>query len=426
MADEFEEILSLRGAELEKTVKKIFSGLERETPTTMALEKALAELFRNNASVVSAVASRLRKDMEGKKGGIPPIVTILAPETMTRELAKSGFTPMPGSEAARDPWHTPLERDERPEDNVPPGFLRCPFKDIAKYCHRPFRGQQDGGAFTYELVPAFSLLAVEKTLQEFGRLYRQETPLIFSPWSRRAVYIQYLNGFVPQKDTKPDLLLHENELENILLPGYTLFWNGLLTRGEDGPRQGSSPDGNRTFYTATYEDGIDASTFILPVNIHNQPPDLLNISREPDRIRVESPVACGNIYYKLVINPFRADNLPEGMEWFANSCDAEIVTSLQRPRTVGEIKRLLNALRQSGFSAEYKDIAGEVPSLTRYDKRRAYPVNLNERLLAAGKTRPRVNIAFGGGPLFLEDYAEYILNFLEKRYPEYEWKGVPA
>lgn len=426
MAGEFEDIVQQQGRQLKNTVRQIFSALE-PTPLGLALENSLLELFRHNASVVEQIAARLEKEEDmASRPAMPTIITTLAPQAMEQELAKAGLYPMPGAEYAQSPQAAfgSLTEDEGAKPGRQLAFLRASLRELEKYCYKPYRGQQNGVPFRYRLKPAFAWKGVENTLWLLAQLYKVETPLLFSPWARRAVLIEYLDGFTPANDQPVDLRLAENELEDILLTDSVLYWNGQLETCESGNVPSSAPDGDRDCYTTEYDDGIDDNTYVLPVVLDRQLLDRMHVKRQPGKIRIESPASCGTDYYKIILAKPRSDKLPEGLELFSNACDFAILNEEQRPRSIGQINRLLFALKQGAFMGSYAQDPAGAP-LQRYNTDQAYPLHHAEKLFAARKDRIQIYIAFEGPDLFLADYANYALNFLQQRYPEYTWIGVP-
>jgi len=105
----------------------------------------------------------------------------------------------------------------------------------------------------------------------------------------------------------------------------------------------------------------------------------------------------------------------------------------ERLRTQGDVERVLHALclPEHGFSCKFDGVSSVAKKdkdvLRRYFREAAYGISeLSSEQALYGKRRGLsfCYVAFSGEAKFLNDYAEYVLSFLEHRYPDFQWVGV--
>ena len=282
-----------------------------------------------------------------------------------------------------------------------PFFLRVPYEDFVAYLSKDFQG--DG--FTYQLKPNYQLVEAEHKIFRLSQIYKVPCQ-IFSPYARRAVDIR-ISGKSKEDFTRlADLnfKLAENNLQGKLLLNEKFYWNVKI---KSCVEQWQHKVGD--LYEYGYTDGVDDETYIVP-----------NIDANFDE-NLEAVRADGQIILKT------PREFPEGKCTFIkilplkNKIDSKIF-SKPRLRTAGDINFVLKCLSRENYSCHFVKFGGNA-NVQRYGGEHKYFTSADEDLLRAKRNLPTCTIKFSGEKIFLTDYANYVLNFLEERYPEFNWNG---
>lgn len=282
-----------------------------------------------------------------------------------------------------------------------PFFLRVSYEDFFTYLNKDYQG--DG--FTYQLKPNYQFVEVEHKLFRLSQIYNVPCK-IFSPYARRAVDIRIVGKSKEDFTRLADLnfKLAENNLQGKLLMNENLYWN---VKVKSCVEQWQHKVGD--LYEYGYTDGVDAATYIVPNSD-------ANFDDELEFVRADGQII-----------------LKTSREFPVGDCDLIKILPLKskinskifskpRLRTSGDINFVLKCLMRENYSCRFGKFGGNA-QIKRYDGEHKYFTSADENLLRAKRQLPTCTVKFSGDKLFLTDYANYVLNFLEERYPEFNWAG---
>lgn len=339
-------------------------------------------------------------------------------------------------------------------------FLDCSYAEANALCADefdtvfPYQGyiKMDGERmpFHYRLVRNLRYIERERQLWGMAHLYHIARPAIFSPYARRAVKIQ-----IPQEEREIADHLREypqdaapfcfadNGLEDKILCDRHLLWNVIPEKKELPPYGGLESD--ERSYFAPYGDqeiyryefsNVKENEFICPAHEDRAAVIAAEKDRENGRIILITKCRLQSECMSMRILPLAEDVAKHcegaGKVAFANR-DAcrEHSFPKERLRTQGDIERVLYALSMPDFSCSFAEVSSTVKTypnvIVRYSNELRYgDADILREQLLYGKTRrlPYCYLRFSGESKFLNDYAEYVLSFLEYRYPDVQWVGV--
>ena len=416
MKEEFRKIVSRELADGRETLKKIFQrqGGGEELPP--ALWESLEAVYEHTLSVVGRIADRLDEEAAGTRGPLPSIVTVLAPAEKVKELNRLGFYEIPDIGLGRGPALPDAG------GRGPVGFLKVPYEKLEEYLGRTYTGSVGGQERRYTLWPEFHAVEAETLLRAVADLYDLPEPLLFSPWSRRAVSIRFEGDEPFPAPGDYDLELAKNGLSDVLLTDRVLMWNVGVSYLPEGAESSSvAPERDMVWHTSFYT-GLDDSVLILPDLADSGPdPASLRWARNDGRLEISAPVELPEACWKIEITRPNTGLVPEDCLLCAHEPDFPALRP-GRLRTRADIRHVLAALSHGGFRAHPQTEPG--PVMARYRREHRYPASdLNDRR-DASRPRPTVYVRFEGDPLYLADHAEYTLHFLENSSPEIRWLGL--
>ncbi len=326
-------------------------------------------------------------------------------------------------------------------------FLDCKYEDVEDFCEKTYRGKIPGGEFTYYLKKNFTLVNEEQQIQCIADCYRIKRPIFFSPYSRRAVNI-VLEG---NKDTKEKLeneigedvscfCLDENGLSNLLI-GYRLCRNIEINKGGDT----CSPDDEGIIKDAVFApyDSIEVfrytyynvseNKFIAPIGRCIDKVVSVIKDKENNKIVIKSKdkIEARGFWSVSFQKP---DKIIEYERSFVNLEDVDKFSCPPRLYTDGDIKRVIYGLsfEKRGLTLECngKDEPDPEQVIITYAPDDEYEDEYRRGNVSYGNPRklPCRCIKFScikdEYENFLTDYANYVLGFLRRCYPEYRWVGV--
>ena len=293
-----------------------------------------------------------------------------------------------------------LDNDEPQTLPYGPFFLRVPYEDFQTYLHKDFQG--DG--FTYQLKPNYQFIEAEEKIYRLAQIYK--TPFkIYSPYARRAVDIR-IEGKSPEDFTQLEDLnfrLEQNNLADKLLMNKNFYWNVKIDSADYWQKHSAD------LYEHVFEGGIDDETYILPTGDATFD-DEIEVVRYEEKIILKSPRAFYDDYCE------RVKILP-----LENKIAARIF-SKPRLRTQGDIEFILSGFKRENYSCRFWKFGRVENPIKRYVKEHRC-TSIDENFLRTKMKLPICSVRFSGDEIFLTDYANYVLNFLEERYPEFNWAG---
>lgn len=418
MKEEFRKIVSRELADGRETLKKFFQSHAGGDELPPALWESLEAVYEHTVAVVGRIADRLEEEAAGPRSTLPSIVTVLAPAEKEKELNRLGFYEIPDTALGRGP----ALPDAGARQGLS-GFLKVPYEKFGEYLDRTYTGSVGGKERRYTLRPEFHAVEAETLLRAVADLYDLPEPLLFSPWSRRAVSIRFEGDEPFPAPGDSDLELAKNGLADVLLTDRVLMWNVGASYLPEGAESSSvAPERDMVWHTSFYT-GLDDSVLILP-DLGDSGPDPASLrwARSQGRLEISAPVELPRACWKIEITRPNTGLVPEECLFCGHEPDFPALERHGRLRTRADIRHVLAALSHSGFRASPETEPG--PVMARYRREHRYPAyDLNDRRDAA-RPRPTVYVRFEGDPLYLADHAEYTLHFLENSFPEILWKGL--
>lgn len=304
-------------------------------------------------------------------------------------------------------------------------FLAVPYDELNIIFQSRYKAAN--GA-EYQLSPWYGYVENEEKLDLLWRLYGFKTPRPFSPWARRAVRIRFCQ---PVED-KPDLNLAQNGLDDILLRDKALVWNVDIQNAQKAAQSNIIKDTTqlpqlrvacrgvvgayRYYYTA--RDG-DQTLWPLPQDIADGtiPPEAVDAAITDETIILTSASKFSTLSCAKV-----AIHAPSTLRDFVPlAIRFDDKWRFREPVTRGEFNRLLAALSTKDFTASFSGSGKR--NVRRYEK--------GHRIARFRNTLPHrgdpLDVFFecsnAGKAIFLEDYANWILEELEQRFPVFYWRG---
>ena len=272
-----------------------------------------------------------------------------------------------------------------------PFFLCVPYDEFDSLLKADYQGL----GFTYQLKPNYRFVAAEEKFYRIAQLYGVPV-LVYSPYARRAVDVCIFG-----EASKLDLRLTENNLAGKLMTNHKLYWNVAI---DSVSWDSVSLDGE---YRCTVEDDL---SFVLPSS-DAAIDDELDVRREGNQIVFRT--ARGLPLDKVE----RIKILPQ------ESKIASRLLTKQRLRTQGDIEFVLSGLARDDYSCRFGSFDAAAGNITGYAKGHEYFTSADENLLRAKSRLPLCSVKFSGEGIFLTDYANFVLNFMAERYPEFNWTG---
>lgn len=346
------------------------------------LRKIEQDLKNEQALALKKLESRAEEKLHGRDKFI---------EVITDVVESDNFFPVELGDSIFFANQPPLKDGEPKTIHSEPFFLCVPYEEFQSLLNKDFHG----AGFTYQLKPNYRFVEVEEKFYRIARLYDVPLP-IYSPYARRAVDI-CIFGEV----TDLDLKLTENNLAGKLLTNQKFYWNVEI----DSVTWDSV--GLNGEYRCTVEDNL---SFVLPGS-DSAFDDEIDVRREDNQIIFRTP------------REFPLNKVERIKILKQESKIAPRLLGKSRLRTQGDIEFVLSGLARDGYSCCFKIFGKPSGNVVRYSKEHEYFTSLDENLLRAKSCLPICTVEFSGEELFLTDYANFVLHFLEENYPEFNWAG---
>lgn len=348
-------------------------------------------------------------------------------------------------------------------------FLDCSHEETVAYCsdeygdEYPYQGEVNLKGktthFRYRLAYDLRYVNFERELFDVADIYQIKRPVIFSPYSRRAVKIQIPREFNAVSDYLKEhagnltpYCLENNDLANKLITGKRLEWNIRINSiqlpeynvtDDNSDNSSFAPYGERNIYRYEFKN-LNDSEFICPRN--DELINLITAQITPPKADQKQMITL--VAKKPLTEPCRSLRLIPtktnishnkflnwGFNVFANFDIANKDRNFfkERLRTVGDIENVLYRLGmpQHGFNCKFSGVSDSekknVNVIKIYNRELAYgnfDIRREQVLYGNRRKLPFCYITFNGNAKFLNDYAAYVLSFLETRYPDFQWVGV--
>lgn len=324
-------------------------------------------------------------------------------------------------------------------------FINLPYEELMRnYADKTFRitliTSDESYTVNGKLRRSSVFVKREKILRNLAEQYKIKFPMIYMPYARKYFEL-IINNFPVDKELITDITIDGID-SDILKPNcrYFLMWNISIKDRIDSIQflENENP-GNiiETDKVTPYFDRLVYSREYINI----QPNQYIlfdfigagkySISRRDDRICV----CCENVPPKLDgrIITVLSGNTDNPSEIFTNYYKKHYIVS-GRLRSYADIEYALSCFRDNpwnirigdDFKIEYQNNMKHLEVIMNYDKDYTYyPEEENTDSDNTINLRSSVNciITFSGGT-YTDDFANYVLDFLRRNYPEFNWQGV--
>lgn len=373
------------------------------------------------------------------------VYTCLVPREADEGTLPMGFHAMTTDASSEERMDEDADEDIEPvgkpvmtpqEEEARVFFLFTSYEEAYAFLHTeraPYTGlwSHDGQeiAFHYRIRPYEGYVRREHALFALAWQQHMRTPILFSPYARRAVFIDVIDGLAPgQPIALDDLQIEENGL------GHLRFVRGAQGEGEwklawnvslqplTPSNEGVEPEGNRTIYTYYYDRGTAKAAYLcLNENTGNVWSDVME--REGKFcVRTIAPLVDTRAT-RLAIEE---TDVRDGFG-FDNAMQGGVLP--ERLLTAGDVDHLLHVLTNAFGRAELLPRSANLASyedIPAYPAAWAYPTDERAVLYGSRRQRPHLTLLFtpNGKRKYLTDYANYICQYLTRCYPAFVWRGV--
>ena len=392
--------------EIEKFLEKTIDAAKIGEDLKSCLKKSLNAIYAHESKIMSELKSEVETELKSGRNAMT-IATALVPRENISAMTERSF-------------HVIGTPDEN--SGV---FLRCPYEEVAELCKQTFIGRSGSKNFSYRLVPHKRFVGQETRLFRLAEFYKIKTPVIFSPYARRVVDIQILDETEP---AEPDFDFSNNAaLNGKIVADCVLMWN-VSVKSNVESTSSRAPEDDEIFYRYSFDSGIGKKSLVLPPVSS----EILVEAKRIDDTRIDviasGELDDGGFEILKIVAPKSDKAFPDGVEVFFNTCDANRLFEKNRLRTVGDVNYILSALAQGEFSCAFESFSDAPPEdqITPYQKNfgHNYFTSRAEELFKANVKLPYCRVKFKAPEIYRADYANFVLHFLNRTYPEFFWAGV--
>ena len=316
-----------------------------------------------------------------------------------------------------------------------PFYLNCTLSDMGNFLDRKYVGVCMGQEFQYELRRDYAFIREieRKLLWRVAQSYRITRPLIFAPWARRAVQICVTDGLdverlatsAPEIDGKRHITnevlqaagLKIDLIGGVLVTNKRLSITNLKLSDKASNFVSDGFDENGHFFNV--QEDFEKATFVLPTP-ETQSPLFISVDESGRSQRVYT----NEDFRKYHTLTFDDCNSEEWLNVWRSG------NSPPRLRTVADISHELTRYQyKDKFACRFERVVQPQARkservIQRYESALRYPgADRTQELFRATTYRPTCYLKFSGEGLFLEDYANYVLEAMENQYPEFIWAG---
>lgn len=308
-----------------------------------------------------------------------------------------------------------------------PHFLRSSYEDFCSVvdAHKIYEGylrNDFNQKFHYRLQVNESFVEKERILNNLREIYKIDIPLIYSPYSRRAIDIDIVEGLVASEYEQADFCWKENGLMDCgveMVSGRVLAWN--IEIKDCAPSFEDTYTDTKNF-VYRYDVQPNETSYVLPRT------QLTNIA---EVYKKENAV---HLYTRRKMDDRQADkivvyDLPtseEGNVAFRSGFQHHFYNLVQL-RTRGDVEAVLQEFTSPQWKCKFKEclpLGENQGNIPRYRKYHRYLTGSNELLQGSLRRSPKILVDFEGDALFLADFANYVLHYMEEHFPLYRWAGV--
>lgn len=296
------------------------------------------------------------------------------------------------------------------------GYLDCSYEQVIALCGREhsYKGISPYGEFSYSLVLQNNILHQEKIISEIQKYYHVDNIVMYAPMLRRLVYIE--TTAEPDYDLKDiDFRLSENGL-SFLKVGWRSVWNVECT---DKPFLVKNDNGYRFERNHKNE-------FIIPKMYNDsrfQIKPVFDKEHEKELIFINSLIIEETKEHLEKINV-----ISNGNE--ISMSEEDIITYIAPSVKDNSVTRIFSMSDVAHFLSSFKSFVKYLNVYTEikegfvvcsYERGFEYLLDTDYFLFSE---RPILYVEFEySEDKTYSDRVIYVANILQKRFPEYIWKG---
>ena len=309
-------------------------------------------------------------------------------------------------------------------------FLKCRYSEIGKYTGKTYKAKvvsdDKESNVQYTLHRYYGFIEDrERLLEKTAIQYGVERPVMFSPFSRRAVSVKIEEPDKIKDGANIDFMLEENGLSRILLSGKKLVWN-VKIESKDTFSEPDRVEGNEVvpFFENVYEIykfKVTEKQFVYANT------GISDTQRYENSIYVnltEGKTVESVDYSKITLEQ-PTENWQETLgDFYADNFWGNKIRNKERIRTEADVKYVISSfgdrvlLKKVTLNKDEKS----VKSIVTYDKDDSYHY-IKDKHLRSLKHCCYLGFEQSDHWLF-EDYISYILSFMNYFYPEFYWVGT--
>lgn len=278
---------------------------------------------------------------------------------------------------------------------------------------------KNGKAFTFEYSLRFNRSYVERQelLYKYSQHYAIINPVVYSPYNFKAFDLVYDKGLDGEE---LDFLFKKNNLDVVKSDDIDLFWNICLYE-ESKTYDAKVPYGDSERYIFEFKKNKNGN-YLLPLPRNNQS-QIFDIEFLDDSVRLTTSHDMDDFF---LLEPLEVDvsssivkALISNNQFFSNKNTYKGIVSC-RLISEADIEHALSPFRDKyGIKCRIAEGRGNI--VKRYSQK--YRPNRNGRKIFNTICREYVSFSCIGENMFLLDYINYVLEYLEFYYPEIEWVG---
>ncbi|MGN0677930.1 MAG: hypothetical protein ACI4K5_09300 [Ruminococcus sp.] len=329
-------------------------------------------------------------------------------------------------------------------------FFDCSYSSFIDICSkrthsvRVYSDNNISESCTCTIRINYNLVSQESRIFEIANQYVINKPVIFSPYARKFAEIKFKECSIPNNE------ITSIEIEGIdsgiikLSKDYCLMWNVSFNDGNEttmqydnipAPKELITPFFNEKKFKIAYmniypNDYLIFNSYDRVVFLRDSKKNVLYAGSDNDDIF--------NCSYQKITVLNKSSEYSGSFSNYYSPC----AVPCTRVKTHADIISTINAFNNNPFgvsvSEEYKIenqeyCNSEISTIKNYAPESAYyrPVNIRritgDQRLRTIKLRSRINciLKFSGwSAVRTEDYANYVLEYLNEKYPEFCWQGV--
>lgn len=271
--------------------------------------------------------------------------------------------------------------------------------------------------FEYELKFDNSFLKLQELLYKYAELYNICNPVILSPFSHKSFFVVYSNE-IEKENVELDFCFEENGIKAI--ENKNLFWNIKKDSSLNKTYDAKVPYGTDTRYRYTFGK-TKKGKYVLPYPVNNQT-TIYDVIIGVNGVEL---VTNRDMDDFILLEYFDVDNDSSNVKAMIS---AGVLTSNKREYkgvitgrilSEGDVEHAIAPFR------EWKNLScsiaqGNSNKIIRYSSR--YRVDRKDKVMFSPISRKYICFSKTDG-VFLTDYANYVIEYLEYYYPEIEWVG---